>query len=224
MKQSYIIPVLNEAEQLPHLIPQIKSLLEEKHEVIVVDGGSSDGSSAEIRTTGCVVLTSLPGRARQMNLGARAAIGDVFIFLHADTRLPEDVAEKIDQAMYGQVTWGRFNVKFPVGLHIYSLIAWLMNHRSCMTGIATGDQTLFLSRALFECIGGYPDIPLMEDIAISKKLKSYSSPTCLNSCVTISTRRWERKGVYKTIFLMWFIRLAYFIGTSPALLHKLYYR
>ena len=223
MKLSFIIPVLNEAEQLESLVTQVKTLLLENVEVIVVDGVSHDGTLEAIKEIGCQVISSPAGRAKQMNAGAKIAKGDVLVFLHADTCLPNSVIKNITTVIHMH-PWGRFNVSLSGKSYIFRIIEALMNIRSCISGIATGDQCIFVTKILFEKIGGYSDIPLMEDIAISKRLKRTSMPACIKERVTTSSRRWESKGILRTIVLMWFLRLAYFVGVSPHRLQQLYYK
>lgn len=223
MKLSFIIPVLNEAEQLESLITQVKNLLSEHVEVIVVDGGSHDGTLEAIKETGCQLISSPGGRAKQMNAGAQIAKGEVLAFLHADTCLPEKAIESI-AASIQKAPWGRFNVSLSGKSYLFRVIETMMNIRSCLTGVATGDQCIFVNKFLYEKLGGYSDIPLMEDIAISKRLKLTSMPVCIKDKVITSSRRWESKGIFRTIVLMWFLRLAYFMGVSPHTLHQIYYK
>lgn len=222
MKLSFIIPVLNEAEQIPHLAEQIVVLQEAGHEVIVVDGGSQDQTLSLARQLTDKVIESGRGRARQMNVGASTAQGDGLVFLHADSRLPEN-AECLIRNALEQHQWGRFDVRLSGQLWLFRVIEGLMNLRSCLTGIATGDQCLFVRREVFEAVGGYADIALMEDIALSQQLKCYGRPVCLKQKVTTSSRHWEQRGVFKTIILMWCLRLGYFLGVSPDRLRQIYY-
>lgn len=222
MKLSFIIPVLNESEQLEQLVPQVKKLLSTGVEVIVVDGGSQDGTLESIKEACCQIISSPSGRAKQMNAGAQIANGDVFVFLHADTRLPETAIKSITKSIQ-KYSWGRFNVSLSGSHTLFRIIETMMNIRSCITGIATGDQCIFVKKDLFIEKGGYPDIPLMEDIAISKRLKGNSMPSCLKDKVITSSRRWESKGILTTIMMMWYLRLAYFMGVSPDKLYRSYY-
>ncbi len=213
MKLSIIIPILNEAVELPDLLDHLLPWTRQGVEIVLVDGGSRDCSATLALTTGFRVLDSAPGRALQMNVGAQAASGDVLLFLHADTRLPEGGMQAIEGAL-SRHDWGRFDVRIvgkPLALR---LVAALMNGRSRITGIATGDQALFMSRRAFEAVGGFPDLPLMEDIAICQALKRLSWPACLHLRVATSGRRWETRGVWRTIALMWWLRWRYWLGTS----------
>ena len=187
------------------------------HEVIVVDGGSTDGT-AEAAAGLCDRILSAPrGRASQMNAGARVATGEVLLFLHADTRLPPQA----DALVLGSGLWGRFDVEIEGRHPLLKLVAWAMNLRSRITGIATGDQAIFVRRDAFP---GFPEIALMEDIALSKSLKRRAPPRCLRRKVVTSGRRWESRGVLRTILLMWRLRLLYFIGVPPDALARKYQR
>jgi len=219
---SIIMPVLNEAAGIEAALTALSPFRTRGTELIVVDGGSNDKTVALARPLADQVLSAPRGRAIQMNFGAAAARGDVLLFLHADTELPGDADVLISDglARSGQV-WGRFDVRFNAG-GLFSLIAALMNMRSRLTGIATGDQAIFVTKATFELAGGFPPIALMEDVALSARLKGISRPLCLRARVTTSARRWRVHGVLKTVFLMWRLRLAYFIGADPARLAQRY--
>jgi rSAM/selenodomain-associated transferase 2 len=186
-------------------------------EVVVVDGGSNDGTLARAEPLADQVTAAPRGRASQMNAGAAIARGDMFLFLHADTRLPASGVTLVQEALSnaGRV-WGRFDVRIDSRNPMLWLVARMMNLRSRWSGIATGDQAIFVLRADFDRIGGYPDIPLMEDIALSRALRRIGPPVCLSTPVITSARRWERHGVLRTILLMWRLRWAYFRGADPA--------
>ena len=184
----------------------------------MVDGGSADATAALARESSDVVIAAPPGRARQMNAGARAAKGSALLFLHADTRLPGGADELILGALKASA-WGRFDVSIDGRHPMLPVIAALMNLRSRLTGIATGDQAIFVRREAFP---GFPEIPLMEDVALSKSLRRRSRPQCLRLKVTTSGRRWESRGVLRTIVLMWRLRLAYALGADPARLAERY--
>jgi rSAM/selenodomain-associated transferase 2 len=190
------------------------------HEVVVVDGGSEDGTAARCALLADRVLRAPRGRARQMNAGAAQATGDALVFLHADTRLPEAADELIFRGLERNV-WGRFDVRIEGRSRFFPVIGFFMSWRSRLTGIATGDQAIFVRRAEF---AGFPDIPLMEDIAFSRAMKRRGAPACLRECVHTSGRRWEQNGVLRTVFLMWRLRLAYFLGASPHELARIYAR
>lgn len=221
---SVIIPTLNESSTLEQCLGLLVEMRERGHEVIVVDGGSRDDTVRMARRQADHVLQSGRGRARQMNAGARAASGDVLLFLHADSRLPADA----DRLILGALTtrdrvWGRFDVRLSGSHWLFRIVGAMMNLRSCVTGIATGDQGLFVKGTAFVSAGGFPDIPLMEDIEISRRLKRRSRPICLGQKMVASSRRWERRGILRTVLLMWGLRLAYALGVSPDRLVRIYY-
>lgn len=213
-----IVPVLNEAVGIVATLQPLQALRSRGAEIVVVDGGSTDGTLDLARPLADQVLVAPRGRARQMNAGAALARGRVLLFLHADTRLPEQ-ADLTILEVFGYVLegrhWGRFDVVIEGRSPWLKVVARLMNLRSRLTGIATGDQAIFVSRSAFRAVGGLPDIPLMEDIALSKALKRIGRPVCLAACVTTSGRRWEKHGVWRTILLMWWLRLRFFLGADP---------
>lgn len=211
MKVSIIVPMLNEASGLPDLCEHLVPLARAGAEVILVDGGSRDGSLAIARAAGFRVLESAAGRARQMNAGAVQSSGDALLFLHADTRLPEGALIAVTQALR-QRPWGRFDVRIAGKPQTLRLVAALMNWRSRLTGIATGDQALFMTRQAYAAVGGFPEQPLMEDIDICRALKTLGRPACLPLRVLTSGRRWEQRGVWRTIALMWWLRWRYWLG------------
>lgn len=220
---SIIVPMLNEAAQLPDLFAHLLPLCRGGCEVIFVDGGSRDGSSDLAAVAGFTVVHAARGRAHQMNAGAARASGKVLLFLHADTRLPPAAAQLIAQALAReQYCWGRFDVCITGHSRMLRVIAHLMNWRSRLTGIATGDQALFVRRDVFQHLQGFPEQPLMEDVELCKRLKSFSHPACLRQCVTTAGRRWETHGVWHTILLMWWLRWAYWRGTDAVELARLY--
>jgi rSAM/selenodomain-associated transferase 2 len=190
------------------------------HEVVVVDGGSEDGTPALAAPLADRVLSAPRGRARQMNAGAQEARGDVLVFLHADTRLPTNADALVIQGLE-EKSWGRFDVCIEGGSALFPVIGFFMNWRSRLTGIATGDQAIFVRREHF---AGFADIPLMEDIAFSRAMKRRSAPACLRERVHTSGRRWEQRGVLRTVLRMWQLRLAYFFGASPDALARRYAR
>ncbi|MEX2523593.1 MAG: TIGR04283 family arsenosugar biosynthesis glycosyltransferase [Gammaproteobacteria bacterium] len=223
MKLSIIIPVLNEADEITDCLTALKPLRRNGHEVIVVDGGSRDEtvSLAEPLCDRCLA-GSERGRAAQMNEGAAVAKGDILLFLHADTRLPLEAEDVLIHSADEGYFWGRFDVRLSGQHPLLRVVETAMNLRSRVTGIATGDQAMFVSRALFDRVGGFPAVPLMEDIALSKTLKQLRPPHCLRHRVITSSRRWQEKGLLRTILTMWKLRLMYFLGVSPAKLARRY--
>lgn len=220
---SIIVPVLNEAAGVACALHALATLRRRGAEVIVVDGGSEDDTRARATPHADHILTAAPGRAAQMNAGAQAARADVLLFLHADTRLPADADTHIQRALAGSgYEWGRFDVRIAGTSRWLPVIAWLMNRRSAVTGIATGDQAMFTTRHAFDRVGGFPRQALMEDIALSRRLKRLSRPACLQARVTTSGRRWDGNGALRTVVLMWGLRLAYYGGVSPARLAHWY--
>jgi len=213
-----VVPVLNEAAGIRAALEALAPLRAAGHEVIVVDGGSADGTPELARALCDRFLTATRGRASQMNVGAQVATGDALVFLHSDTCFPPDASSAILLATKTHL-WGRFDVEIE-GEHTFlRVIAWSMNLRSRLTGIATGDQAIFVRRDAFP---GFEDIPLMEDIALSKTMKRRGAPACLRSRVRTSGRRWEARGVLRTVLLMWRLRLAYALGADPARLAEKY--
>jgi rSAM/selenodomain-associated transferase 2 len=222
---SIIIPVLNEAVLITRTFSALQPLRAAGHELIVVDGGSIDDSLALSEAFSDHLIRSPGGRSRQMNAGAQMAAGEIFLFLHADTFLPEGADQLIIGAMESKRSrWGRFDVSLSGSHPLLRIVEQLMNWRSRLTGIATGDQGIFVQRQLFETVGGFPDIDLMEDIALSKILKRYGRAVCLRQRVLASSRRWEENGILRTILLMWRLRLSYFLGSDPRRLAQLYER
>ncbi|MCY1368485.1 transferase 2, rSAM/selenodomain-associated [compost metagenome] len=223
MRFSIIVPMFNEAPGLPGLLARLSVLAHQGCEVLIVDGGSDDGSVALAERAGFRVLASPKGRARQMNLGAARATGDVLLFLHADTLLPEGALTTVRQTMLKTAAlWGRFDVLIDGTHPMLRMIASLMNLRSRWTGIATGDQAIFVIRKAFDAVGGYPDQPLMEDIELSQRLRALARPACIPTPVLTSGRRWESRGVWRTILLMWRLRWAYWRGTPAEQLAQRY--
>lgn len=216
MTLAIVVPVLNESDAIPLLTDVLAGLCADGVEVLLVDGGSTDGSVEKARAAGLRVLEAPRGRARQMNAGARATRGEVLLFLHADTVLPVGARHAVLGALAnGQRAWGRFDVRIEGRAVMLRVVAWFMNWRSRLTGVATGDQAIFATRRAFEAVGGFPDQPLMEDIELSRRLRRLSRPACLRERVVTSGRRWERHGVWRTIWLMWRLRLAYWLGVTP---------
>ena len=220
---SIIVPVLDEAAGIAATLAALASFRRRGVEVIVVDGGSADDTVARASPLVDRVLSAPRGRATQMNAGAAAAAGDVLLFLHADTVLPEGADGLV---LYGLDNtgraWGRFDVEIDGRNPLLKLVAGLMNWRSQITGIATGDHAMFVTRDAFAAAGGFPDIPVMEDVALSKRLKRIGRPLCLVARARTSGRRWTKHGVIRTILLMWRLRLAYGLGAEPAALARRY--
>lgn len=224
MKLSIVVPALNEAGQIESTLRAAAPARAAGHEVVVVDGGSSDETTTRAAPLADRVLTAPPGRGAQMNAGARAACGQALVFVHADTRLPPDAHTCIVRALGAGADWGRFDVCLDGAGWALRVIERAINVRSRVSGIATGDQAIFVRRAVFETVGGFPDQPLMEDVALSTQLKRSSRPACLRVPVLTSSRRWERDGVMPTVWLMWRLRAAYALGADPHALARRYRR
>ena len=225
MHISIVIPALNEAAQIAATLAPLQTLRAQGHEILVVDGGSSDDTAQRALLLCDRILNAPRGRARQMNAGAQAARGDVLWFLHADTLASASAMDALLAALRRpQPAWGRFDVRLSGTHPLLRLVEGLMNLRSRWTGIATGDQGIFVRRHLFETVGGFPDIPLMEDIALSRRLKQEAAPICLRERLVTSSRRWEQRGVARTVLLMWRLRFAYWLGVSPERLAAQYQR
>ena len=222
-KLTIIMPVLDEGEAIAATLDALADLRALGTEVIVVDGGSRDATIQRARLRADRVISAPRGRALQMNAGAAKASGDVLLFLHADTRLPADADHVVLTGLERSGrAWGRFNIKIDGRSPLLRVVGFLMGLRSQITGIATGDQAIFARRDAFQAVGGFVEIPLMEDIALCKRLKRVSRPLCLRQCVVTSGRRWDRYGVFPTIRLMWRLRLAYFFGADPKELAQQY--
>jgi len=216
-----VMPVLNEAGTLSAALEHLRQ--QAPDEIIIVDGGSNDTTCDIVRNHPQIrLLNTARGRAAQMNAGGAAVDSDILLFLHADTRLPPDAIGSIRAAVRAGHLWGRFDVRLDNPKPIYRVIEWLMNQRSAITGVATGDQAIFVRRDIFRELGGYPAIALMEDIALSARLKRIMAPARLRTAVTTSARRWERYGVIRTVARMWWLRLCYWFGVSPARLARWY--
>ena len=237
---SIIIPVLNEAGNLAHLFTNINKLNPKPQQVILIDGGSTDDSIDIIRSfinklmsyNDCKIdwqmTESKAGRALQMNIGAALAIGEILLFLHADTRLPIDAIENISEALK-RAEWGRFDVQIDSRQLMLKLVSQMINWRSTLSGIATGDQAIFISQSLFDQIGGYPNQALMEDVELCKQLKGknlkgIAKPACLKNKVITSARRWQQHGTWRTILLMWHLRFDYWRGVSADNIKQRYYK
>ena len=219
---SIIVPVLNEAAGIVATLDALQDWRGHGAELIVVDGGSADSTCA-LAAPRCDRLIHAPrGRAAQMNAGAAASSGALLLFLHADTQLPADASQLLATLATRAPVWGRFDVTLRGAHPLLAVVAFCMNGRSRLTGIATGDQAIFVSCDLFTACGGFPSLPLMEDIALSKCLRRTRRPVCLASRVVTSGRRWEQGGVLRTVALMWALRLGYVVGVDPARLARWY--
>jgi rSAM/selenodomain-associated transferase 2 len=222
MKFSIIIPTLHEEKSIHSCLLALQPL-RSCSEIIVVEAGNTDDQpGVSIEALVDKRLTSEKGRALQMNKGAQQATGEVLIFLHADTYLPENALPLIQQHISSNRPWGRFDIQLSGQSFMLKVIAWMMNRRSRLTGIATGDQVIFVRQDVFSVAGRYPEIALMEDIALCKVLKKINPPLCLKAKAISSARRWEQFGIFKTILLMWSMRLRYFFGADPQTLAHLY--
>lgn len=225
LKLSIIIPCLNESQHIDSTLDLLQGARKRGHEIILCDGGSTDNTIEISSHLVDLCVHSSSGRSLQMNNAAKRASGDVLCFLHADTLPPENIDTLITDALNNSSkVWGRFNIKLSGSHWAYRFIEFLMNLRSCFSGIATGDQGIFICRNIFFKLSGYADIPLMEDIEISKRLRKISKPLCIkkNRLVT-SSRRWEQHGIIRTVLLMWQLRLRFFIGTPASTLARSYY-
>ncbi|WP_227171642.1 TIGR04283 family arsenosugar biosynthesis glycosyltransferase [Marinobacter sp. CA1] len=221
-KVSVVMPVWREAAGIEATLRLLQPLRAEGHELIVVDGGSDDDTAALAQPWCDRLLIAEPGRARQMNAGAKVACGEVLLFLHADTCLPDGALTQAAAVAAGQQVWGRFDVRLSGQRALFRVIALLMNLRSRLTAIATGDQALFVRRSVFEALGGYAEIPLMEDVELSRRLRLVSRPRCVRPPVITDSRRWEQQGAWRTILLMWRLRWRYWRGESPESLARAY--
>lgn len=231
-KLSVIVPMLNEERNIAHTLdtiaaaaPAAEAIAEVSVEVIVVDGGSSDRSRDEARPRCAMLLVAPRGLARQMNAGAAVARGDALVFVHADTLMPSSFASDITAALADPaVVGGRFDLRLDDDAPLLRLVGWLISARSRLSRTGTGDQAIFVRREVFERLGGYRDIALCEDLDLARRLKRAGRVACLRSRVTTSARRWRERGVLATTTRMWFIRVAFLLGVSPARLTRLYNR
>jgi len=229
---SIIIPVLNEERSLARILSAFESWERTTSEIIVVDGGSTDRTLEIAGDYPCTVISAAMGRASQMNAGVNYATGEILLFLHADTTLPAAAAQLIEEALHKEVgdskefkraDWGWFDVRLDGDGFAFRAIEWFMTVRARLTRVCTGDQALFVRRDLFEAVGRFPELPLMEDVALSKTLRRAARARPIVKRVTTSSRRWQAQGVVRTVLLMWELRLRYFLGESPQALHKRYY-
>ena len=221
---SIVIPVLNEAAFLDTTLRVLQPLRERGHEVLVVDGGSRDSTMTIARKHADRVLMSGPGRALQMNTGADNSAHPILLFLHADTELPANADELIHAALSAQSSiWGHFDIRLTGRRKIFRVLERGINLRTAVSGVATGDQAIFVTKRFFERVGYYDGLPLLEDVALSKKLLRFGWPQRVKTPVLTSSRKWEKHGVVRTVFLWWRIRIAYFLGVHPDVIMQRYY-
>lgn len=221
---SVVIPVRNEAKALPGLLDDLTDLRATGAELILVDGGSSDGTCELALGRVDQLLRTAPSRALQMNAGAAVACGEYLWFLHADTRISTESLTSLQQALSQRPLWGRFDVRLSGPGLAFRVIGAMINLRSRLSGIASGDQGVFVARQHFEAMGGYAQMPLMEDLQLCRRLKALARPRCLRPPLSTSSRRWEQHGIWRTVVLMWCLRLAYYCGASPEKLARQYRR
>tara|TARA_R100001244_G_scaffold23821_1_gene24416 strand:- start:20595 stop:21287 length:693 start_codon:yes stop_codon:yes gene_type:complete len=221
---SVIIPARDEAHALPLLLADLAHLREAGAELIVVDGGSRDATRELAAPLVDRLIQVEAGRARQMNAGAALARGDYLWFVHADTRIGAGSIQRLQDVLVERPVWGRFDVRLSGRSLSLRLIGMMISVRSRLSGVASGDQGIFVARETFEALGGYADMPLMEDLQLSRRLKALARPYCLRPPLSTSSRRWERHGVWRTVLLMWRLRLAYYCGASPDQLARQYHR
>lgn len=216
---SVVVPVFNEAEALPRRIEALQRLAAQ---VVVVDGGSTDATTSLLAASGLSWTTAPRGRASQMNAGAAASTGDILMFVHADTELPRDALTRVRCALRSGAVGGAFDVRLDAGSPILFLVGRMISWRSRCTGVATGDQALFVTRRAFDRLGGFADMPLFEDVDFSRRLRRLGRVARVRRAVTTSARRWERRGTVRTIVQMWTLRAFYYAGIDPALLARHY--
>jgi rSAM/selenodomain-associated transferase 2 len=221
MRVAVIIPVLNEAAGIAATLRGVQRL--EPDELVVVDGGSADRTREICQSNGVAVIASPRGRAAQMNAGAAHATADILLFLHADTGLPDSALTDIRAAMREQTcVGGHFDVELDCDRLMLKIVGAMISLRSRLSKVGTGDQAIFIRRELFNRLGGFPEIPLMEDIALSRAMKRAGAVTCLRSHVVTSARRWEIEGIGRTIVKMWMLKSLYLLGVSPSRLKRFY--
>ena len=231
MTFTVIIPTLNEADVIETTLRLTAGLGFDA--ILVVDGGSTDGTRVLVEAVAArtgepvsspiQLLSTSAGRARQLNAGAAAATSDVLVFLHADSHLPADAGQLMQQALADpNVVGGRFDIRFDRPSVWGQIISTFMNARSRITRISTGDQAMFVRRQVFERLGGFSDIPIMEDVEFSTRLKRTGRTVAIDRHVTTSFRRWEGQGPLRTVLLMWALRFLYWIGVSPRRIARLY--
>ncbi|MDH5631777.1 MAG: TIGR04283 family arsenosugar biosynthesis glycosyltransferase [Gammaproteobacteria bacterium] len=216
---SIVVPVLNEIRVIKSLVEHLLSHQNNACEIIIVDGGSHDGTlellGQYVANDNISLVRATAGRANQMNAGARCCRGDVIVFLHADTRLPDDAMKQISRAILQGSEWGRFDVRFKEDRWLLKRVAFMMNLRSCLTGICTGDQAMFVRRDVFVMLDGFAPIMLMEDIEMSARLLGVGAPACIHESATTDARRWLNRGITRTVVQMWWLRWRYWRGAAP---------
>ncbi len=224
MQLSVVVPALNEADGIEQCLAALCGAVPAglQWEVLVVDGGSDDGTGDRAQAAGAVVLHSARGRARQMNLGARHARGQYLLFLHSDTRLPTGLSAWWQALQASQSIWGFFSLRLSGKSSTFRIIEWAISQRSRCSAVATGDQAQFVRRDVFQRLGGFAAIALMEDVELSKRLRRIEQPMVWHEPVLTSSRRWEEGGVMRTVVLMWALRLGYWLGVSPSRLARVY--
>lgn len=218
-----VVPVLNEGSAIDQCIQDMLAVTQGFWKLVVCDGGSEDDTVQRLSAYPVKIISSKAGRALQMNAGARVVEGPLVAFIHADTRLPSEFNALMEAFLIQDAQWGRFDVQLDNPHWPYRMIAWFMNRRSALTGVCTGDQTFFMRTAFFQQLHGYAELPLMEDVEFSLRARKRSTPFRIKTPVITSARRWSRHGVFKTMMLMWWLRLAYRLGVSPRRLHAWYY-
>lgn len=223
MHLSIIIPARNEAVLIVAALERLQHYRQAGHQLILVDGNSQDATVLLASPLVDRLLVCAPGRARQMNRGAQQATRDWLLFLHADSQLPDKMDQLIAEHLRGESVWGRFDVRLSGSHWMLRIVEKMINWRSRWSGIATGDQALFVRRETFEKLGGFADIALMEDIELSRRLKRVAAPVCIRKTLMTSSRRWEERGILRTIIQMWWLRVLYFCGVAPGRLVKIYY-
>ena len=221
---SVIIPTLNEADHIKKTLSPLQIFRDQGLEIILVDGGSTDGTCGMVVPWVDRVASQSGGRGAQLGLGAALASGVWLLFLHADTRISSDALQHLLEAIQNQphLSWGRFHIMLSGQGLIFRVIEFLINLRSSVTRICTGDQGMFVKRQVFESVGGFPEWPILEDVELSQRLRKVSAPVMIKTSIVTSSRRWETRGVVKTILIMWLIRLGFWIGMSPVRLHRWY--
>ncbi|HID36175.1 MAG TPA: glycosyltransferase [Ghiorsea sp.] len=215
-----VIPVFNEGKVLPAALKSLQELAVD--ELIFVDGGSVDNTVSLIQDAGFVCLQSEAGRAKQMNFGTQNTTSDIILYLHIDTTLSSSNILSIKKTYNQGYKSGRFNISLSNKSITYRIISYFINYRSCLTKVSTGDQGIFVTREAFAAVGGYPDIPLMEDVLFTKQLRRIGKVACLKDVLVTSSRRWEEHGVFSTVWLMWKLRFLFWLGVSPSKLAKMY--